>query len=222
MNERLPSGLVIWKTGMPSGSRGSGQVEAGMNEHIKRRHQLPVRKPARPGDLQFWTGILFVLAAPFVLYAVLFVAQEHVALKSHGIVSEAVVKAKSVLTESYTDRKGRPKTRAIYNVSFEHDINAATTYPDWKSTGVIAIPNYPATSMSDAAVPRSYFDDLAIGETTTIVRDPNDYSVLLLVEQLEYETSMAYYLKWYLGLGAVFLAGVILTLRGWRKRRAQV
>lgn len=190
-----------------------------MNEQTRQRHQRPARKPAKPGDLQFWTGILCVLAAPFVLYAVLFVSEEHMALKSNGLVTEAVVKGKSVSQESYTDRRGRPKSRAVYNMRVAYDLNAPTRYAAWKATGLISPSQYPAITTSDMPAPQSYYDDLAIGDTTTVIRDPAT-GTLLLTEHLEYETSIEYYLKWYLGLGAVFMAGLILTLMGWRKKRA--
>jgi hypothetical protein len=139
-------------------------------------------------------------------------------LKAQGMVSQATVKAKAVRSESYTDRKGRPKSRDHHSLDLAHDINAELKYADWQAGKPFARPQYPAVTTTSIEVGESYYDNLAAGRKITVVRIPSDYGSMMLTEQLEYETSLAYRMWWYLGAGAAVLAGFVMTVMGWRKR----
>lgn len=192
-----------------------------MSEYQPALDQLRERRKGKPGELMLWTGVLCLVLAPAFLVGLRIGDQQNATLASAGVVSEAVVKAKRERTETGTNRKGRTTTRTVYSVTVAYDFNAQTPYAAWQDGAAIAKPAYPAPTTGEIDVPQSYHDALQIGQTTTVVRDPTDYKSLTLTEKLAYEQSFAYHLPWYLGLAAVFLAGLALTVLGWRKRRGQ-
>lgn len=179
-------------------------------------------KKGKPGELMLLLGALCLFVAPLLWFILAMTDLQYETYQSEGVVSQAVVKNKAVRSESYTDRKGRPKSRTIHSVTVEYDLNSMTKYSDWKVGGAIAKSPYPAITSADIDGPSSYYDQLNIGEKTTVVRVPADYKSLMLAERLQYETSWEYHLHWYLGLAAAFLAGMVLMVLGWRKRRAHV
>lgn len=193
-----------------------------MSEYQPALDQLRQRRKGKPGELMLWTGVVAMLLAPAFLVGMHVGDQQNARLVAEGVVSEAVVKDKRVRTESGTNRKGRPTSTTIHSITVAYDLNTKTRYSDWKVGVPIAKPAYPAPTSTEIDVPQSYHDALQIGQTTTVVRDPANYKSLTLTEKLAYEQSFAYHLLWHLGLAAVFLAGLALTVLGWRKRRGSV
>lgn len=189
-----------------------------MNEYKPALDELRERRRGKPGELLLMTGVVLTIAAPFGLLLSNENAEKLAALKSQGMVAEATIKDKLVRSESYTDRKGRPKSRDQHALNVAHDINAELKYADWKAGKAFAKPKYPAVTTTSIDVDESYYDALAAGQTTTVVRNPSDYNSMMLTKQLEYETSLAFRIWWCLGAGAAFLAGLAMAVMGWRKR----
>jgi hypothetical protein len=189
-----------------------------MNDHKLVADQLRERRKGKPGELLLMTGVVLMIAAPFALVLTNQNGEKLAVLKAQGMVSQATVKAKAVRSESYTDRKGRPKSRDHHSLDLAHDINAELKYADWQAGKPFARPQYPAVTTTSIEVGESYYDNLAAGRKITVVRIPSDYGSMMLTEQLEYETSLAYRMWWYLGAGAAVLAGFVMTVMGWRKR----
>ena len=189
-----------------------------MSDYQPALDQLRERRKGKPGELILMTGVVLMIAAPFALFLVNANGDKLAALKSEGMVAEAIVKDKSVRSESYTDRKGRSKTRDLHALNLQHDINAELKYTDWKAGKPFAKPQYPGVTTTSIDVGESYYDALAAGAKTTVVRTPTDYKSMMLTDQLEYETSFAYMMWWYLGTAAAVLAGLAMTIAGWRKR----
>lgn len=189
-----------------------------MNEYRPALDALRERRKGKPGELQLMTGLVLMIVAPVAL-AIQQSSNDHLAaLQAQGMVAEAQVKDKSVRSESYSDRKGRQKSRDLYTLNLQHDINAELTYADWKARKPFAKPKYPAVTTTSIEVGQSYYDGLATGAKTTVVRIPSDYKSMMLTQRLEYETSFAYRMWWYLGGAALFVAGLALGMAGWRKR----
>lgn len=193
-----------------------------MSEYQPVLDQLRERRKGKPGELLLTTGLLLMLAAPFGLFLTNENGDRLAALKAEGMVAEATVKDKAVRSESYTDRKGRQKSRELQSVNLQHDINAELKYADWKAGKPFAKPQYPAVTTTSIDVGASYYEALATGQKTTVIRNPSDYKSMMLTEQFEYESSFAYRMLWYLGAGLVFLAGLAATVTGWRKRFPRV
>lgn len=181
---------------------------------------IPARAQEKPGTLELVIGIAMMLIAPFVLVLNGENAAKYARMKAEGVVAEAVVKGKFERSESYTDRKGRPKTRTSYFIHVEHDLLARTTYAEWQRTGTVTQSPYPALSTSDIDVGSSAQAALAVGQKVSVIMLPSDSSSLMLTERLESETSLAFRLKWYAAMAALFLAGLAVMVRGWRKRKA--
>jgi hypothetical protein len=179
------------------------------------------QKKGKPGELTLMLGLVCLVVAPFFLFMLNMNDEKYAALKTTGVVAEAMIKNKSVDTESYTTSKGRQKTRKVYRLDVEFDFNAPTRYVDWKASGSMAPSPNKAITSTILDVGSSYHDKLAVGAKTTVIRNPIDYKSLMLVDQLETETSFAYHLKWYLGMGALALAGLGMTVMGARKRFAR-
>lgn len=189
-----------------------------MNEYKPALDELRERRRGKPRELLLMTGVVLMIAAPFGLVLANENGEKLAALKADGMVAEATIKDKSVRSESYTERKGRPKNRDQHALNIAHDINAELKYADWKAGKPFAKLPYPAVTTISIDVGESYYDALAAGQKTTVVRNPSDYNSMMLTEQLEYETSFAYLMWWYLGAGATFLAGLAMAVMGWRKR----
>jgi hypothetical protein len=189
-----------------------------MNEYRPALDELRERRKGKPGELLLMTGVVLMIAAPFGVLLSNENAEKLAALKADGMVAEATVKDKSIRSESYTDRKGRAKSRDQHALNLAHDINAEVKYADWKAGKPFAKPQYLAVTTTSIDVGEAYYEALAAGQKTTVVRNPSDYNSMMLTEQLEYETSFAYLMWWYLGVGAAFLAGLAMAVMGWRKR----
>jgi hypothetical protein len=189
-----------------------------MSEYRPVLEELRERRKGKPGELQLMVGGVLILAAPFVLLLQQANGEKLDALTSEGRVAEAFVKNKSVRSEGYTDSKGRQKSRDVYTLDLQHDINAELAYADWKAGKSFTKPQYPAVTTKALEVGQSYYDALAVGAETTVVRIPTDYSSMMLTAQVEYETSLASKLLWYLAAGTAMLAGLVLGVTGWRKR----
>lgn len=189
-----------------------------MNDYKLAADQLRERRKGKPGELLLMTGVVLMIAAPFALVLTNQNGEKLAVLKADGTVSEATVTAKTVRSESYTDRKGRPKSRDHHSLDLAHDMNAELKFADWQAGKPFPKPQYPAVTTTSIDVGGSYYDALVAGQKTTVVRIPSDYKSMMLTEQLEYETSFAYMMWWYLGAGTAVLAGLAMTVMGWRKR----
>ncbi|RDV07273.1 hypothetical protein DXH95_07885 [Sphingorhabdus pulchriflava] len=189
-----------------------------MNEYRPALDVLRERRKGKPGELGLMLGIVLMIAAPVALALQQANGEKLDALKSEGRVTEAIVKEKSVRSESYTDNKGRQKSRDIHMLNLQHDINAELNFADWSAGKAFVKPQYPAVTTTSVEVGEAYYDALSVGAKTTVVRNPSDYDSMMLTEQVEYETSFAYNIWWYLGGAAAFLAGLVLTAINWRKR----
>lgn len=189
-----------------------------MNEYRPALDMLRERRKGKPGELGLMFGIVLMIAAPVTLGLQQANGEKLDALKSEGRVAEAIVKEKSVRSESYTDNKGRQKSRDIHMLNLQHDINAELAYSEWSAGKTFAKPQYPAVTTTSIEVGEAYYDALSVGAKTTVVRNPSDYASMMLTEQVEYETSFVYNMWWYLGGAAAFLAGLVLTAINWRKR----
>lgn len=189
-----------------------------MNEYRPALDVLRERRKGKPSELGLMLGILLIIAAPAALVLHRVNGENLDVLITEGKVAEAIVKEKSVQSESYTDRKGRQKSRDVHKLNLQHDINAELAFADWGSGKAFAKPQYPAVTTTSIEVGESYYDALSVGAKTTVVRIPSDYKSMMLTDQVEYETSFAYSMWWYLGACAALLAGLALTLSNWRKR----
>ena len=190
-----------------------------MNEYQPALDKLRERRKGKPGELLFMLGLCCMLIAPFALVLTNQEGEKLAALKSQGMVAEATLKDKSVRSESYTDRKGRSKTRDLYSLNLSHDLNAQLKYADWKAGKPFPISQYPAVTTREIEVGSSYYEALVAGQPTTVIHNPLDYNSMMLTEEFEYKTSFAYMMWWYLGTGAAVLAGFAMTIAGWRKRK---
>jgi hypothetical protein len=189
-----------------------------MSEYQPALDQLRERRKGKPGELLLMIGLVLMIIAPFALVLTNENGEKLAALQSEGKVAEATVKDKSVRTESYTDRKGRSKTRELHILNLSHDFNAQLAYADWKAGKPFPASKYPAVTAREIEVGSAYYEALDAGQKTTVVHNPSDYKSMVLTEQLEYETSLSYMIWWYLGTGAAILAGLAMTIMGWRKR----
>lgn len=177
------------------------------------------RRIERPGEVQLVLGLLLIILAVGFYFGQTVVGDvQDAELKAKGIVSEALVKAKLVQTESYTDRKGRPKTRTIHLLTVEHDMSASTLYADWKAKGSFAKSAYPAMTQSDFDVSSGDYDRIADGQKVTVIHLPSVFDSMELVSDFEYRTSRQFHLLLYLGVGLSLLAGLYFTFIGIRKR----
>jgi hypothetical protein len=191
-----------------------------LNDYKPALDQVRERRKGKPGELLLILGLCCMLIAPFALFLTSQEGEKLATLKSEGMVANATVKDKSVRSESYTDRKGRPKTRDLYSLNLSHDFNAQLKYADWKAGKLFPKSQYPAVTGRDIEVGSSYYEAMSAGQRTTVIHNPSDYKSMMLTEQFEYETSFAYMMWWYLGTGAVVLAGFAMMIAGWRKRKA--
>ena len=191
-----------------------------MNDYQPALDQLRQRRKGKPGELLLMLGLCCMLIAPFALFLTNQEGERLAALKSEGMVAQATVKDKSVGSESYTDRKGRSKTRDLYQLNLSHDFNAQLKYADWKAGKPFPKSQYPAVTSREIEVGSSYYDALTAGQRTIVIHNPSDYKSMMLTEEFEYETSFAYMMWWYLGTAAAVLAGFAMTVAGWRKRKA--
>lgn len=189
-----------------------------MSDYQPTLDQLRERRKGKPGEWLLILGLCCMLIAPFAFFLTNQEGERLGALKSEGMVAEATVKDKSVRSESYTDRKGRSKSRDLYSLNLSHDFNAQQKYADWKAGKPFPKSQYPAVTTREIEVGSSYHEALAAGQKTTVIHNPSDYKSMMLTEEFEYETSFAYMKWWYLGTGAAFLAGLAMTVLGWRKR----
>lgn len=189
-----------------------------MNDYQPALDQLRERRKGKPGELLLMTGLVAMIVAPFGLFLTNQESGNLSDLKRSGMVAEATVKDRSLESESYTDRKGRTKSRDTFKLKLSHDFNSQQKYADWKAGKPFPISQYPAVTTREIAVGRSYFDALSAGQKTTIIHNPSDYDSMMLTEEFEHQTSFTYMMWWYLGAGAIFFAGLAMTIAGWRKR----
>lgn len=176
------------------------------------------RSAGKPGEVQLVLGLLLIILAVGFYFGQTEVGDvQDAELKANGIVAEAWVKAKSIETESFTDRKGRPRTRTIHLLNVEHDLGASTKYADWAAKHSLAVSTYPAMTTTDFDVLASDHARISVGQKVKVIVLPTDPGTMELVENFEYRTSARFHLLLYLGLGAALLAGLYFTVAGVRK-----
>ena len=189
-----------------------------MNDYQPALDQLRERRKGKPGELTLMIGLALMVISPFVLAIVHGEGDEYDALKTQGVVTMAEIAGHASREEGYTDRKGRSKTRTNHYLKVRYDLNAATTYPEWKANAKLAPASYPVITTTEFEVPQPYLATNPVGTKKPVALMRGDSSTLELVEQLEYETSASYFLKYYLAMAALFVAGLAMTVHGWRKR----
>jgi hypothetical protein len=189
-----------------------------VNDYRPALDQLRERRKGKPGELRLIIGLALMVVSPFVLAIVHGEGTEYDALKAQGVVAIAEISDHEQREESYTDRKGRSKSRTNHYLKVRYDLNAATGYTAWKASGKLAPSQYPVITTTELMVPQSYLATNAVGAKRPVVLMRGNSSKLELVEQLEYETSASYFLKYYLAMAALFGAGLVMTVVGWRRR----
>lgn len=178
------------------------------------------RKQGKPGELLLCIGIVCMLVAPFTMLLQGEADKQNAALREAGLVSTATVVAHSEQTESYSGRRGRTRTSTVSVLEVEHDLNSTTPYAQWEAEGTLIPTTYPAVTTSQIEVSESDLAELPLGAQTFVVSLPTDYSSLQLAERVRYEGSFAYHMLWWLAMAGLFGAGAVMTVMGWRKRRA--
>lgn len=191
-----------------------------MNDYRPAANQLRARRQGKPGELIWASGLVLIVVAIGAMIGLRINNDQYRQLLSQGMVSEATIKDKAAISESYTDRKGRAKTRETWNVTVAHDINAQVPYAKWQAGQSIPTPRYPAVTSQSFDIGQSYYDGLAIGQKTYVVQIPSDYHSIRLVDQVKHETSLVFQALYYLGCAALALGGLAMFVLGWRKRKA--
>lgn len=190
-----------------------------MSEYQPALDQLRERRKGKSGDLSLVIGLASMAIAPFVLAIVQTESSDYEALKAHGVVSEAQIVDHERRENARADRKGRERSTTSHLLKVSYDLNSATSYADWKAGGTIAKGQYPVIATSEFEVPESYLETNPVGATKPVVMMRGDSSSLELVEQMEYETSVGYFLKYYAAMAVLFAAGLAMAIFGWRKRK---
>lgn len=181
--------------------------------------QLRARRRGKPEGLALVTGTVLLAAAVFAFFAMQQAGRRLSEIKARGVVADAVIADKAVASESYTDRKGRTKTRTIYRMTLSHDINGELSYADWKAGRTFPKAVYPALSTTEIETGQSWHDAFAKGDRTTVIRVPTDYKSMMLTDELEYETSSWFVWLSYAACAIGVLARLVLIRVGWRKRQ---
>jgi hypothetical protein len=70
-------------------------------------------------------------------------------------------------------------------------------------------------------VPEPYLATHPVGSARPVAFLRGDAASMELVEQLEYETSTSYFLRYYLAMAALAAAGLAMAVAGWKKRFPQ-
>ncbi len=191
-----------------------------MNDYQPALDQLRERRKGKPGELWFIIGLSCMAISPFVLAIIHNEGAEYDALKAQGVVSQAQIIGHEQREEQYDGRKGRSRTKTLNFVELRYDATTKTSYADWKSSGAIAPNKYPASLTKELEVPESYLETHPVGSAKPVVFLPGNPGSMELAEQLEFETSFGYFLKYYLAMAALFAAGTAMAVFGWRKRKA--
>jgi hypothetical protein len=72
----------------------------------------------------------------------------------------------------------------------------------------------------DFQVGSDWYDKLQPGQKEMLIWRTGSYGDGMVVSEMEHRMSFGFLWSWYLGLGAVFFAGLWMTYAGWQKRRA--
>ncbi len=193
-----------------------------MNPYHPVADQLRERRRGKPGELQLALGLALTTAMPFAAYLSSDAARKLEALKTRGAVAEATVVARSSRSETYVDGQGRRKTRMIYSLSLQHDLNREASYAEWKVAGRLPASDYPALTTTRLDVGQSAYEALAAGQKAMILRDPSEPAGTELLQRVEAETAPGYLTLWYAAAIVGALAGLAMMGFGWRKRSGPV
>ncbi|TAG01930.1 MAG: hypothetical protein EAZ43_10540 [Betaproteobacteria bacterium] len=184
-------------------------------------NQPPKKSDGKPGEWLLIIGFLLVLVPPIVLAIVHNEAAEYSQLKSQGVVAEAQVQAHEQRAVYGGVRKGRDRSTTSHILEVRLDAMAATSYAEWKATRALRVSKYPAMVTRECEVSQSDIANHPVGSKHPVLFLKNNLTRMELVSTVERETSFAYFLKYYLAMGALFLAGAAMTVAGWRKWKAQ-
>jgi hypothetical protein len=193
-----------------------------MTEYRPVLDELRERRKGKPGEFLLILGLLPVVIAPVVLAIVHGEAAEYNLLKADGVVAEAEILAHKEEEIYNTSQKGRDRSTTAHILEVRYDAMSATPYAQWKQTGKIVPAQYPALVNTEFEVASAYLATNAVGSKQPVVSIRNNPSTMRLVETVEYETSSANFLRYYLAMGALFVAGIAMMVVGWRKRKAHV
>lgn len=191
-----------------------------MNDYQPALDQLRERRKGKPGELWLAIGIACMAISPFVLAIVHNEGAEYAQLKTQGVVAQARITGHEEREVDYSGRKGRNRTKTLHFVELRYDLNSATSYAQWKSSGKVTPSQYPVMATTKVEVPQGYLASHPVGQDRPVALLRGDSSSMELVEQVESETSLGYFLKYYLAMAALFAAGAAMTLVGWRQRKA--
>lgn len=193
-----------------------------MNNYQPALNQLRERRKGKPGELWLAIGVSCMAISPFVLAIVHNEGAEYELLKAQGVVSQAQITGHEQREEDYAGRKGRTRTKTLHFIEVRYDAAASATYADWKGGGAVATNKYPARLTNKFEVSEPYLQTHPVGSQKPVVFLRGNADSMELVEQVNYESSFSYFLKYYLEMAALFAAGLAMMVFGWRKRRAHV
>jgi hypothetical protein len=188
---------------------------------IQHPNQPTKKSQGKPAEWLLIIGLLLVLVPPIVLAIVHNEAAEYSQLKSQGVVAEAQVQAHKQREVYGSGRKGRDRSTTAHLLGVRLDAMAATSYTEWKATGALRASKYPALVTREFEVSQSDIASHPVGSKHPVLFLKNNSIRMELVSAVERETSLTYFLKYYLAMGALFLAGVAMTAVGWRKWKAR-
>jgi len=172
----------------------------------------------KPGELALACGLSCLFIGPLVLAIVQQQDGQLASLQQQGVVAAAAVTGHDQRQEQYDGRGGRPRIRTSYYLDLRYDLNAATPYQQWQANGQIASSQWLAQVSQQIDVGEAIQQAHPVGTTAPVVFVPGQSDSLMLVAEVQQRTSWTYHLWHYLAMGAVMLAGLWLTVTGWRQR----
>lgn len=192
-------------------------------EMLVTQHSMePTNKSqGKPGEWLLILGLLLLLVPPMVLAIVHSEATEYAQLMSQGVVAEAQVQAHKEHAVYGSGSKSRDRSTTSHLLEVRYDTMAATSYAEWKASGAFRASKHPAFVTRQFEVSRSEIANHPVGSKHPVIFLKNNSIPMELVSTVEREISLAYFLKYYLAMGALFLAGLVMMFVGWRKWKAQ-
>lgn len=139
----------------------------------------------KPGDFRLWFGILMVLCGPFVWFINAENDAKFAVLAEQGIVAAGTVTDMSSDDRQYTTTRGRTRTTTDYMVEVSYDALSEQRYAEWRATGRYAAPSSAIRSSWDVTLPKSEWEDMAVGQQTHVVYLPGDLYSMHLASTVE-------------------------------------
>lgn len=172
----------------------------------------------KPGDFRLWFGILMVLGGPVVWGINAENDAKFAVLAERGVVAAGTVTDMTSDDRQYTTSRGRTRTTTDYVVEVSYDAMSEQPYADWRATGRYARPSYPTRSSWDVTLPKSEWEDMAIGEATHVVYLPGDLYSMRLASTVDAMINGWQSPLTKLAAVLALLAGIWLTWSGGRIR----